>query len=394
MSTFIVIAIILFALVLTFLFRPLLRKTGNIRTEESGQTLSILREQRAELDADLASGRITEAEHGEGVDALARRLVEEETRQTALQRQGSHRILAICAGGLVVLFCGTLYATLGNPAALDPAKRQPTPSITSAQIVAMVDKLATRVAEHPEDAEARLMLSRSYMVLGRYQDAATSYEKLAAMQPDNAEVLASWADAVANAGGGHMTPTAEELIARALKIDPDNVKALALAGTAAFERADYTQAIALWERMSSHVDPQSETGQSARAMIAEAQRLAGASASPLTASGTVSLDPALKSRVSPQDIVFIFARPAAGGPPLAAIRLTAGDLPAHFDLAGAPLMTQAPSAVQGGIVIVARISRSGGVTAQSGDLQGNSETVRPDAQSINIMIDKVVSDAK
>lgn len=390
MITFIATAAIFLALVLLYLLRPLMRQRHTSDPEESGQTLTILREQRAELDAELGAGRITSAEHAEGIEALARRLVEEETRQTVVQMRGSHRILAGGITVFVVLFCGALYGFLGNPAALDPTRRQPAPAITSTQIAEMVGKLATKVAEHPEDIEARLMLSRSYMVLGRYSDAAASYEKLAALLPENPDVLASWGDAVANAGGGHMNPRAEELVTRALKLDPDNVKALALAGTAAFERADYKQAIRLWERMSAHVDPQSETGQSARAMITEAQRLSGTITSPLTANGVVSLDPSLKNRASPQDAVFIFARPAAGGPPLAAIRLTAGELPTQFDLAKAPLMGQPPSAAQGKIVIVARVSRSGNVAPQSGDLQGSSEAVTLDAKSVSIVIDNVI----
>lgn len=391
MITFISAAAILLALVLLYLLRPLVHKANATGPEVSGQVLAILREQRAELDAELDAGHISATEHAEGIDALARRLVDEETRQTVLQVCGSHRILAGGIAVFVLLLCGALYSLLGNPAALDPAKRQPAPAITSTQIAAMVDKLATKVAEHPEDIEARLMLSRAYMVLGRYPEAAASYEKLAALQPDNPDVLASWGDAVANAEGGHMNPRAEELVSRALKLDPDNVKALALAGTAAFERADYKQAIVLWERMAAHVDPKSETGQSARAMIAEAQRLSGTVASPLTANGIVSLAPSLKGRVSPQDAVFIFARPAAGGPPLAAIRLTASELPARFDLAKAPLMTQTPSAAQGDIIIVARISRSGNVAAQAGDLQGSSKAIPGNAKSIEIIINEVIA---
>ncbi len=394
MSAFITIAAILLILVLGTLLWPLWRKAPVVGTSDAGQALGILREQRAELDAELAAGRISSTEHTEGVEALARRLVEEETAQEHLRSHTPHHLLASAIGGCALVLCAGLYAVLGNPAALNPAKRQPAAAITSTQIATMVEKLAAKVAEHPEDAEARLMLSRSYMVLGRYQDAAASYGKLAAMLPENADVLASWGDAVANAEGGHMTPDALALVERALKLDPDNVKALALAGTAAFEKADYTKAVTLWERMAGHVDPQSETGQSARAMIGEAQRLSGATTPVLTASGLVSLAPTLKDKITPQDTVFIFARPVAGGPPLAAMRFTAADLPAQFDFTKAPLMAQTPPDAKSRIVIVARISKSGSVAAQAGDLEGSSEEIPLDAKSIKITIDRAVDSKK
>jgi cytochrome c-type biogenesis protein CcmH len=394
MSAFITVAAILLILVLGSLLWPLWRKSPVVEGDDAGQALAILREQRAELDAELAAGRISSTEHTEGVEALARRLVEEETAQEHLRSHAPRHLLAGAIGGCALVLCAGLYVVLGNPAALDPAKRQPAAAITSTQIAAMVEKLAAKVAEHPEDAEARLMLSRSYMVLGRYQDAAASYAKLAAMLPENADVLASWGDAVANAEGGHMTADALALVERALKIDPDNVKALALAGTAAFEKADYTKAIALWERMAGHVDPQSETGQSARAMISEARRLSGATTSVLTASGLVSLAPALKDKITPQDTVFVFARPAAGGPPLAAMRFTAADLPAQFDFTKAPLMAQTPPDAKSKILVVARISKSGSVAAQTGDLEGSSEEIPLDAKSIKITISRIVGSKK
>ena len=55
------------------------------------------------------------------------------------------------------------------------------------------------------------------------------------------------------------------LLERALKIDPNDPKALTLAGAAAFEAKDYKRAIAYWERLLGQVPADSELGQALRA---------------------------------------------------------------------------------------------------------------------------------
>ncbi len=92
--------------------------------------------------------------------------------------------------------------------------------------------------------------------------------------PDNADLLADYADSVGAAEGG-LRGKSLELIERALKADPTHWKALALAGTAAFNRKDYRQAVDYWERMKKTVPPDSPIAGSIDASIAEARELGG-----------------------------------------------------------------------------------------------------------------------
>ena len=62
--------------------------------------------------------------------------------------------------------------------------------------------------------------------------------------PNDSRLLADYADVAAMAQGRRLQGKPEALIARALAADPRNVKALSLAGTAAFEKGDYAGAIA------------------------------------------------------------------------------------------------------------------------------------------------------
>ena len=144
--------------------------------------------------------------------------------------------------------------------------------------------------------------------------------------PPSAQLLADYANALAMA---RTAPRGEpeRLIAQALKLEPDNVKALMLAGSAAFERKDFKAAIAHWERILKLVPPDSELVELVKDGIEDARKLAGLTAKPAAGksaaapkpgaiSATVRLAPAMAAKASPDDTVFIFVR-AAQGPRMA-----------------------------------------------------------------------------
>jgi len=361
--------------------------------------LPILREQRRELEAEFAAGRIDAAEHAQGQAELERRFVLESAVAPEVVR--SHQPRRGWAIGLALalpLLAGGLYLKLGNPAALDPANTMAPQSVTPDQIDGMVAKLAAKVKANPDDLEGLQMLGRSYMVLGRYKEAVQAFSDLALRRPD-AQVYADWADALGSVEGNTLAGEPEKLINKALQLDPDHIKALALAGTVAFDRKDFKAAITHWERMASRVDPQSEMGKSAQAMLKEARDRAGlpaastpepaAAAKPvLTVSGHLSVASAIKAKVDAEDVVFVFARAQAGGPPLAALRFRAGDLPLDYDFAKSQAMMGA--APQGKIVIGARVSKSGNPVSSPGDLQGFSGEVSPDATGVVVEINAEV----
>jgi cytochrome c-type biogenesis protein CcmH len=266
----------------------------------------------------------------------------------------------------------------------------------------MVAKLAAHVEKNPDDAQGWMLLARSYYIMGRYPEAVRAYEHATTLAPGDADLLADYADALAVAQGRTLQGKPLELVQRALEIDPDHWKALALAGTAAFERKDYGRAIAYWEQLRRVVPGDSEIGRSVDASIAEARELAGgkpaAAATPKTAAaspkvaGKVSLAPALAASAAPTDTVFIFARATSGPPmPLAVLRRQVKDLPFEFTLDDS--MAMAPNrrlSAFAEVVVGARVSRSGNATPQSGDLQGLSRPVKVGTTGVTVVIDTAV----
>jgi cytochrome c-type biogenesis protein CcmH len=227
------------------------------------------------------------------------------------------------------------------------------------------------------------------------------------LAPNEPDLLADYADTLATVEGGNLSGKPLALVKRALEIDPTHWKALALAGTEAFNRKDYQTAVAYWEKLRASAPAGSPIAQSIDASIAEARELGGlkagpkqpapavAAAPPASAAriaGSVALGPGLRGKAAPTDTVFVFAR-AAEGPrmPLAIVRRQVRDLPFEFALDDS--MAMAPNMKLSSfpeVVVGARISKSGNATPQSGDLEGLSKPVRVGATGVSVVIDSAL----
>ncbi|HSD39224.1 MAG TPA: c-type cytochrome biogenesis protein CcmI [Rhodocyclaceae bacterium] len=411
MTLFLIAAAILVMAATATLLWPLLRRTVAEDAVES-PALKILREQRVDLEAERDAGKINEASYVQSLAEIERRALEESLAPERAVTNKPRLAWAIAVGVAMPVTAVAVYLLIGNPAGLDPANAiaQQEHSVTPEQIDAMVTKLAERLKANPDDIQGLEMLGRSYMVLSRFSDAAAVFEQLAKKQPEDAQVFADWADAVAGTQNRQLAGAPEKLIARALELDPHNVKALALSGTLAFDRQNYKQAITQWEQIAALVPAEGEFGQSVRSMIDEARHLAGlpaqqvqiaqaqtqapAAATPPAAAlqikGRVTISAALKSQVGANDTLFVFARTGAGGPPVAGMRFKASELPLDFDMSKAQMMmgTVGP---QDKVIIGARVSKSGTPGAQSGDLQGFSQPVlASDSKLLQIEISEQV----
>ena len=210
--------------------------------------MSIFRQQFAELGQDRANGVLTDELYQQARRELERRLLEEtgttETTPTRAQRQVSSRPVAFALAIIVPTVSGLLYWELGNPLAMT----QPTAASLSAQggsegahpsadaLEALVERLKQKMEQNPNDGVGWVLLARSYVGMGRNAEAVPIFEKAVTLIPDDAQLLADYADTLGVVHGRKLEGKPEVLIQQALKIDPRNVKALMLAGTVAFNR--------------------------------------------------------------------------------------------------------------------------------------------------------------
>ena len=395
MTAFWILSALLAAAALSIVLRPLL--LGTRRAPSRAELNSaVYRDQVRELDADLRAGTLSQADYERSRRELERRVLEDVDRPAPRSADpvlgGVRPALALAAAAPLLALA--IYFAVGNPNGLDPRPREV--NIGMPEIEAMVERLADRLAQNPEDLEGWKMLGRSYTVIGKFGEASKAYAQAARRAPRDPQLLADLADAIAMARGQSMKGEPEELVLRALQIDPKNVKALALAGTAAYDRQDFKAAAEFWQRMLPLVQADSEEARTIAANVDEARTLARqkpAAGGKGGVRGTVMLSPELASKVSPQDTLFVFARAAEGPPmPVAALRRKAGELPLAFALDDSTSMAQGRklSAVRS-VVVGARISKSGNPLPQPGDLQGLSGVVANTAEGVRLVIDTEVA---
>jgi cytochrome c-type biogenesis protein CcmH len=392
MTLFWVLAAALAALVVLFVLRPFLGRASRKSVSRDTANVAIYKDQLRELDADLAAGTLAREDYERSKAELEGRLLADVTGSDAAAAAGPGRKSAIWVGAALPVLALAIYFATGTPRALDPQLAMP----DDAQIQAMVDRLAAKLRERPDDTEGWKLLGRSYTALGRFDQAVAAFAKAAELSPRDSELLADFADALAMVHGQRLQGEPERLVQRALEIDPNNLKALALAGTAAYERQDYAKAAELWSRMLPRVAPGSEDARIISDNVAEARKLAGIAAQP-GVRGTVRLSPKLKGQVKPDDTVFVFARAAPSdgtqGPPmpLAAFKARVSDLPMEFNLNDS--MAVVPGLKLSGfgkVIIGARVSKRGEAKPQPGDLLGTSKPVANDARGVVVTIDRVV----
>ena len=400
------IAALLAAGALAFVLPPLLRRRGDPDPAARDATnIALHRDQLRELETDLAAGTLGREQYDEARRDIEQRLLDDVRNGNgtrAAPAAGRRSAMAVAAAMPVAAIL--LYLAVGNPAALAPgAANRDDHAITREQIEGMVERLAVRMKENPDDVKGWTMLGRSYAVLDRHAEAAAAYVNAVKRSEPDAQLLADYADALAMSQGRNLKGEPERLIAQALKVDPQNVKALLLAGTVAFQDKNFKSAIAYWERILKVVPPDSDIANSVRDGIADARKFAGTAKAPPSAkpgavaaaasvSGTVRLSPGVAAKAAPDDTVFIFARPTEGPRmPLAVMRKRVRDLPAAFTLDDSMAMTPAMKlSGQRQVVVGARVSKSGTPTPQPGDLEGLSAPVKPGAAGIAVLINSEV----
>jgi len=403
---FVIVCAGLVVLALLFALPPFLRRPREPSdTDRREMNLDIYREQMRELNRDLAAGTLSRAQWQQDRDELSHRMLEDVKpggEATPSVSGGWSRMApAVAIAALVPIAAAVLYTVVGTPGALDPATAKPKVGphaggkFTPEQVDEMLLQLAQRMEKEPDNLEGWVLLGRSYAALGRFPEAAAALRQAVRLKGDDPGLLTDYADVLAMANGQNLEGEPLKLIEKALAIDPNHQKGLALAGTAAFDRGDFAGAVKQWERLLKTVPADSEGARSIQASIEDARAQAGKplqkNAEFAQVSGTVSLAPELSAKASPDDTLFVLATASNGPPmPLALQKLRAADLPAKFNLDDS--MSTAPalkiSRFQE-VVVTARITKSGQAGPRAGDLEGSVGPVKVGSPDLAIVIDKV-----
>lgn len=227
--------------------------------------------------------------------------------------------------------------------------------------------LGHRVQRREDDAGSWFLLGRIYLADEDYAAAAAAFERAHALTGEDPSVDLHWLQARYLAAGGRLDEGAAAIAERILAQTPNQPMVLELLGLEAFRRADYQEAVALFNRaLSNPLDPLPRkvltTG------FAEARARLG--------DLLPAVDVSVTAKAPPPEgaTLFVIARPPGGGMPYAVLRRPASQLPDTFRLDDAVSMNPAVSlSMAEQIEVVVRISRAGTATAHPGDWEWRSE---------------------
>ncbi|MDO8314391.1 MAG: c-type cytochrome biogenesis protein CcmI [Rugosibacter sp.] len=419
MNSFFIAAAALTLAALVLLLRPWWRGIGKkngqgdqhrrvASADYSGDATSALnttihRDRLAELERDYANHLISAADYAEARDELQHQLLDDASAASTAAASPKRRWDGWVLAALLPAAAIGLYVLLGNPDALLSSAERNTQAV--ATMNGMISQLEKKLAQTPDDMEGWVMLARAYKVMSRWDDAERAYGRAEPLLEKNASLLAELADVLLQktnnfAGRPH------ELIVQALQLEPDNGKALLLAGAEALAGKNYAAAIGYWERLQAQMDPASDEARMIAAGIARAREVGGvkvgagdtapapkssdAATMSSAVSGRVELSPALRVQTTSEETVFIFARAVNGSRmPLAVQRVRVADLPFDFKLDDSQAMSPDNKISSAkALRIEVRVSKSGQAMPASGDLTGSSTAVKPGTKGIRVVIDQ------
>lgn len=270
------VAALLIIATLATLLPPLLRPAREALVDAQSEKLAIYRQQFTELEQDQASGILAVQQYDLARTELEHRLLDEAGGAVAKAPIfTADKRLALALFITVPLVAVLIYQKVGNPLAINPPLVQQADHAehSAADIEPVLKSLREKLDKDPGDAAGWALLGRAYGKLHRFDEAIFAFEKAEKISPGDAQLLTDHALILAMANGRKVEGKPEELILRALKINPHQPTALMLAASVAFGRQDYQTAITLWERLQPDLPVGSEIAKSVEASLAKARAL-------------------------------------------------------------------------------------------------------------------------
>ena len=394
MASFLISAFLLLVLVLVLLLRPFIFPAKAVATSRRQMNAAIYREELDKLEAEHQAGVIASVDYEIAHAEMRQRLFQDTAEEDDQEVAGSAKKTAFGLCIFIVLVSSALYFSLGDVVRV--AQRNSEQPLTQENVEKMVAEFAAKMEKDPSNLKGWAMLARSYRILGRNEDAAKAYARAGNYIDSDPQLLADYADVLATNANGSFAGKPIQLVNQALKLDPNNMMALWLSGTADYNSGNYKVAVQTWEKLAQQLPPDTDEARAIQGSISQARSKGGlASPKPVATSGKsisgqIELSPALKSKVKPEDTVLVIARKPGERMPVAVLKVAASGFPMSFTLNDTLAMNpSAPLSQLSEVSIEVRISKSGMAKAETGDLISSSKIIQVGATNVRLLVDQV-----
>lgn len=417
-----VILIIMLLLSVWFVVSPLMGFVKLKDTNQNKQNVLISKDQLKELEKEHTDNVLSDPEYQQRKEDLQKALISNvsesgsDETETVTSKIEFNKLAVLFILLIISFIAVPTYYFLGNSGLVtansqqtnvsDGNRHSGTSSGSQMSMAEAVKNLAERMKADPTNIKGWQMLGRSYVSMRRFKEAADVYMHIYKQVGDETNVLLDYADVLAMSRNGKISGMPFQLVMTALNQAPNNTTALWLAGLGYAEKGEFNEAIKLWERLLPLFAGNINSQNKVKSLIAKANLKLGLPVvvkhekqnEPIAATAlpsikvTVSLLDSFKNKVSPSDLVFIYAKASQGPPmPLAAVRKRVSDLPITIQLDDSmAMMPQMKLSSFPRVTVGARISKSGSPIGQSGDLEGIAKkVVVSTGSSVNIVIDTI-----
>ncbi|MCY4428728.1 MAG: cytochrome C biogenesis protein [Halieaceae bacterium] len=361
-----------------FLFAPRLFLRSARRPSLKQDQLEWFRLRQGELEREQAAPAL--------LDDLGLRLLDDEVdRLQDPVETGSGRSLGWVLLPLSAL-AALVYLQLGGlqDVYLSRAMQSIEQDADTSEVQQLMEAVAARARQRPENLHYQALLGRYYMSRGEYVRARQVYLSLVEKTPDDAALLALAAQAGYLANERVLDDATQILAERALSYNPHEQSALGMLGMAAFERGQYEAAVGYWQRMLAVQEPGSADAELLAGLIATVQSSRAVEKPPVAAEAhskgvTVRVQLPAGAQLEVNDVLFVFARdPSSPSPmPVAAKRFAAAQLPLEVRLDDAASMAGQQISTLPQVLVIARISRNGQPGEENASWQGQIGPLAP-----------------
>jgi cytochrome c-type biogenesis protein CcmH len=393
---FIALGIALCAAVV-FLWVLLRERKPVTQASQANANAKVYRDQILDLDREHDSGHISDQEWQQSRDELSLRLLEDTSAvdDPAAKTEKPAIWTAVVLAVALPLGSMGMYMWVGQPEALNPLALKTPDQVDPKDLAKMAQTLAEKLKDKPDNLQGWVMLGRTYRTLENFDAALRAYDSALKLSADD-DLKLERIEVIAMQRQGQFEGEPWNVIREVLQRDPQHFGALLTAGSASYAEGKFADALKYWEQARKPLDannPDLEGLESAIATVRERLGMPPAKAAPAAASGLnvtgqVNLSASLKSKASPNDVVFIYATPANGDRmPLAIFKTTVSQLPFNFTLDDSTAM--APDrklSAAGEVMVKVRVTKSGNAMPQSGDLSGSLGPVKVGAKGLKLEI--------
>lgn len=378
--------------------------------------IQVFKQRLAELDTDFQEGQIDETTYQSQKLALERQLLDISDSQDTSQFTPNWKsrlifmvwipLLAAMAY-LMIADRSPVYQLwdaqdrLGQVADdLLTAKTDTPPAWATKDSVGLISAMQTNVHHHATDALRWFRLSEVFVALQAPEQAIEALARAYRLSPDDEKVAITYAQTSFFTQGGVMDENTRQVVEHILAKNPQHQGAQMLMAMGEMRAGNYAQARKWVDMLRQEIQARPGNHSQALQSLTELEQTINQREAQGEQAITVNVKvtPEILGRVKKGETLFVNIRKLAGGPPVAAKKLSADALTLNGIVLKIsdndsimPTMTLS-SAISANeqLVITARVSTTGDAMPQRGDLTSNPVPFEKTADATTVLIDKVV----